>query len=79
MKGARERQVGGDHYKNLTIQPNEYIVANKLSWNVGNAVKYLTRYRVKGEGLQDLQKAQHYIDLEIELLYGKKKKGRKQQ
>ena len=54
MKGARKHQVGGDHYKNLTIQPTEYIMANKLNWCEGNAVKYVTRHRVKGEGLQDL-------------------------
>ena len=69
-KGAREYQVGGDHYKNLTIQPTEYIMANKLNWCEGNAVKYVTRHRVKGEGLQDLLKARHYINLLIELEYG---------
>ena len=51
-KGAREYQVGGDHYKNLTIQPTEYIMANNLNWCEGNAVKYVTSHRVKGEGLQ---------------------------
>ncbi len=69
-KGAREYQVGGDHYKNLTIQPTEYIMANNLNWCEGNAVKYVTRHRVKGEGLQDLLKARHYINLLIELEYG---------
>ena len=70
MKGARGHQVGGDHYKNLTIGPTEYIMANKLNWCEGNAVKYVTRHRVKGEGLQDLLKARHYINLLIELEYG---------
>ena len=68
--GAKEHQVGGDHYKNLTIGPTEYIMANKLIWCEGNAVKYVTRHRVKGEGLQDLLKARHYINLLIELEYG---------
>jgi len=68
--GAKEHQVGGDHYKNLTIGPTEYIMANKLNWCEGNAVKYVTRHRVKGEGLQDLLKARHYINLLIELEYG---------
>jgi hypothetical protein len=63
-------QVGGDHYKNLTIQPTEYIMANDLNFCEGNVVKYVTRHRVKGEGLQDLLKARHYIDLCIEYLYG---------
>jgi len=45
-------------------------MANKLNWCEGNAVKYVTRHRVKGEGLQDLLKARHYINLLIELEYG---------
>lgn len=69
-KKALEQQVGGDHYKNCKIQPTEYIVANNLSWCEGNAVKYITRHRIKGEGLQDLLKARHYINLCIELEYG---------
>tara|TARA_Y100001951_G_scaffold105345_1_gene122142 strand:- start:4024 stop:4254 length:231 start_codon:yes stop_codon:yes gene_type:complete len=69
-KKASEQQVGGDHYKNCAIQPTEYIIANNLSWCEGNAVKYITRHRIKGEGLQDLLKAQHYINLCIELEYG---------
>ena len=70
MKGARERQVGGDHYKNLTIGPTQYIMANKLNWCEGNAVKYITRHRVKGEGRQDLLKAIHYLKLLMEIEYG---------
>jgi hypothetical protein len=69
---AKEYQVGGDHYSQLKIQPTEYIMANKLNWCEGNAVKYITRHRVKGEGLNDLLKAKHYIDLCIELEYGEK-------
>jgi hypothetical protein len=68
-----DHQVGGDHYKKLTIQPTEYIMANNLNFCEGNVVKYVTRHRVKGEGLQDLLKARHYIDLCIELEYGENK------
>ena len=67
---TRDYQIGGDHYKKLKIQPTEYIMANGLNWCEGNAVKYITRHRIKGEGLQDLLKAKHYIDLCIELEYG---------
>ena len=68
---AREHQVGGDHYKKLKIQPTEYIMANDLNWCKGNAIKYITRSHLKGDGLQDLLKARHYIALEILLIYGK--------
>ena len=59
-------QVGGDHYSKLAIQPVEYINANHLTYLQGNVIKYVTRYKDKN-GLQDLQKAKHYIDMLIEL------------
>ena len=59
-------QVGGDHYSKLAIQPVEYINANHLTYLQGNVIKYVTRYKDKN-GLQDLQKARHYIDILIEL------------
>ena len=59
-------QVGGDHYKKLAIQPIEYIHANKLGFAEGNVVKYVTRWRDKN-GIKDLEKARHYIDLLIQL------------
>ena len=65
---ATSRQVGGDHYKSLEITPTQYIYANKLSWNLGNCVKYITRN--KEDKVEDLLKAKHYIDLELEMVYG---------
>lgn len=63
---ALDKQVGGGHYKDKPIQPVEYIHANKLGFCEGNVVKYLTRWREKN-GLQDLYKAKHYLELLIEL------------
>lgn len=60
-----DTQIGGDHYKELSIQPIEYILANKLGFCEGNVVKYITRYKSKN-GLEDLKKAKHYIDMLIE-------------
>ena len=60
------KQVGGNHYSKLAIQPVEYINKNKLSYLQGNVIKYVTRYKDKN-GIEDLQKAKHYIDLLIEL------------
>lgn len=62
---ASERQVGGSHYKDLPIQPGEYIRANGLGWYEGNVVKYITRYKQKN-GVEDLHKIKHYIDLILE-------------
>ena len=65
---ATSRQVGGDHYQSLEITPTQYIYANKLSWNLGNCIKYVTRN--KEDKVEDLLKAKHYIDLELEMIYG---------
>ena len=58
-------QHGGNHYKGLKIQPVEYIMANNIPYMEGNVIKYLTRWREKG-GVQDLNKAKHYIEMLIE-------------
>lgn len=63
---AIDKQVGGDHYKNCKIQPVEYIESNGLGFLMGNVVKYVTRYAVK-KNVQDLEKAQHYIELQLQL------------
>lgn len=58
-------QVGGDHYKKAAIQPIDFILANNLGFCEGNAIKYIYRYQLKG-GIEDLEKARHYIDFLIE-------------
>jgi len=63
---AMTKQVGGNHYSKLAIQPVEYITKNKLTYLQGNVIKYITRYKDKN-GLEDLQKARHYVDMLIEL------------
>lgn len=63
---ALDRQEGGDHYKGCAIQPVEFIHANGLGFFEGNVVKYVTRWRKKN-GLADLRKAVHYLELLIEL------------
>ena len=66
MLNALEKQVSGDHYKKLKIQPIEFIHANGIPFAEGCAIKYLCRWRDKG-GLADLEKAKHFIELLIEL------------
>lgn len=67
---ADTKQVGGNHYTSLDIQPWEIIERNKLGFFDGNALKYLLRFRAKG-GVQDLEKAKHYLDKLIELERGR--------
>ena len=63
---ALNEQPGGSHYKDKAIQPVQYIHANGIGYCEGNVIKYVSRWREKN-GLQDLLKARHYIDLLIEL------------
>ncbi len=64
-----EVQVGGGHYKDMPIQPVEYIHKNNLGFIEGCIIKYITRYREKN-GVEDLKKIKHFVDLLIELEYG---------
>lgn len=60
------QQTGGQHYKGMKIQPVEFIHANGIGYMEGNVIKYIARWQLKN-GLEDLQKAKHYIELLIEL------------
>lgn len=63
---ALDVQVGGDHYKTMPIQPVEFSHRNGLGFIAGNVIKYVCRASKKG-GIEDLQKARHYLDLLIEM------------
>lgn len=63
---ALEKQVDGNHYKDLTIQPVEFIHANGIPYLEGNVIKYVSRWRKKN-GVADLEKAKHYLEILIQL------------
>jgi len=65
LKTAKEKQIGGSHYKKHAIQPYTFITKNKLSFFQGNVIKYVCRYKDKN-GIEDLKKIIHYCELEIE-------------
>jgi hypothetical protein len=65
---ALDKQEGGSHYKDYKIQPIEFIMANNIPYPEGNVIKYICRHGSKN-GLQDLRKAIHYIELIIENQY----------
>ena len=62
---ALDKQIGGDHYKGFAIQPAEFCYKNNIPYLEATAIKYLCRWRDKG-GIQDLEKAKHFIQLLIE-------------
>ena len=68
------RQVGGTHYVEKVVQPWEAMAAwmspeQFVGFLRGNAIKYLARCEDKG-GLDDLRKAQHYIDKLVAVVEG---------
>lgn len=69
MGKAKDVQVGGNHYRDMAIQPWEFCQRNELNYAESNVVKYVCRHRKKN-GKQDLEKAIHNIQMLIELEYG---------
>ena len=68
---ANERQEYGDHY-HTSFQHWDLVEAHRLGYLEGCATKYITRWRKKN-GLQDLDKAAHYLEKLAELhLAGKR-------
>lgn len=65
---ALDVQVGGNHYKDMVIQPIEFCMKNNLNACQTNVIKYICRYKGKN-GKEDLLKAKHYIDLLIDFEY----------
>ena len=68
-KNALAKQVGGNHYASMKIQPVEFIAANNLGFLEGNIVKYVCRHHAKN-GAEDIKKAIHYCELLLETTYG---------
>ena len=66
---ALMKQEGGSHYKDMAIQPVEFITANNLGFLEGNVVKYICRHHAKN-GAEDIRKAIHYCEMLLETKYG---------
>lgn len=62
-------QVNGSHYKDFVIQPAEFCERNKLPFLDGSVIKRLCRHGSK-DGVEDLRKAIHEIQLIAHLRYG---------
>ena len=61
----KDIQIGGNHYKDMKIQPIDYIVENQIPYREANIIKYVSRHKAKN-GIEDLRKARHYLDMLIE-------------
>jgi len=65
IKKANELQVGGEHYRSMTVQPWDALEAwltpeEFRGYQKGVAIAYLARERKKG-GTQDIEKAMHHL------------------
>jgi len=58
------------HYKIGGIEVIDFIEAKELNYRLGNVVKYISRADHKGDKLENLKKAQWYLNREIEKLVG---------
>ena len=66
MNNANSRQVAGTHYAN-DVQHWDWVWANDLDYFQGQITKYVARWKKKN-GIQDLKKAQHFLEKYLELV-----------
>lgn len=64
--------ISPEHYKRLSPEPKDVIRSWDLNFNLGSAVKYISRAGHKDDVIQDLKKAQQFIQFEIDYLKGDK-------
>jgi len=69
---ARDRQVGGDHYKRMDIEPWDVVdtwpLEQRVGYYRGGALKYLMRMGSKDQSAEEIGKGQHYMEKLLELL-----------
>jgi hypothetical protein len=69
---ANDKQVGGDHYKSMGVEPWHVIDTWPLEQRIGayraGALKYLMRMGAKDEAAQEIGKGVHYLEKLLEVL-----------
>ena len=69
---ANDRQVGGEHYKKMGVEPWDVIDTWPLYQRIGayraGALKYLMRMGAKDESEQEIGKGIHYLEKLLETL-----------
>jgi len=78
---SNQTQIGGTHYLDLDVQPWDALESwltpeQFVGFLRGNAIKYLARCDAKG-GIEDLQKAQHYLAKLLEFSNAQQKRKRR--
>lgn len=61
----KENAPASGHYQKVKPEPIDIIEGWKLSFNLGQVIKYIGRYPYKGQGVTDLEKALWYLEREV--------------
>jgi hypothetical protein len=69
---ASDWQVGGDHYKNMGVEPWDVVDTwpreQRIGYYRGGALKYIMRMGSKDVSAQEIAKGEHYIQKLLEVL-----------
>ena len=71
-------QIGGDHYKNLKIQPFTYARANNFNATQFAIIKYASRLYTKGDVFEQLDKIIQFCNLEKDFIRSQNAKSSSQ-
>jgi hypothetical protein len=63
---ANSNSTGPTYYRRGSIQVWDFIRDQGLNFHLGNAIKYICRAGYKDSKVEDLQKAIHYLQNELE-------------
>jgi hypothetical protein len=69
---ARDKQVGGEHYKSMPIEPWDVVdtwpLEQRIGYYRGGGLKYVMRMGTKDEAPQEIGKGKHYLEKLLEVL-----------
>ena len=60
-----------DHYERWVVEPVTFIMTNDMEFWRGNVIKYVARAGYKNDEVEDLRKAQRYLQMRINQLEGR--------
>lgn len=69
---ANDIQIGGEHYKNMGVEPWDVVdtwpLDQRIGYYRGGALKYIMRMGSKDEAPQEIAKGKHYLEKLLEVL-----------
>ena len=65
-------EIGPTYYRRGSIQVWDFVRDQELNFHLGNVIKYVCRAGHKFDDIDDLEKAIHYLQNEVEFRTGKR-------